>query len=72
MPPYKGAFSPEGLLAQQPGLSYFNGKSVNGVWQLVVRGTRSDRFGMLHNWAMLVTPQEQMLGEAATAPVAEE
>ena len=72
LPPYKGAFSPEGLLAQQPGLSYFNGKSVNGVWQLVVRGTRSDRFGMLHNWALLVTPQEQMLQVAAPAPVAED
>ena len=71
LPPYKGAFSPEGLLQQQPGLSYFNGKNVQGVWQLVVRGTRSERFGMLHNWALFVKPQEQMLEAAAPAPIAE-
>ena len=38
-----------------------SGKSVKGVWQLVVRATRSDRFGMLHSWALLVKPQEAVL-----------
>jgi subtilisin-like proprotein convertase family protein/Ca2+-binding EF-hand superfamily protein len=48
--PFKDSFLPEGLLKRQPGLSEFNGKSANGVWQLIIRGSRSDRFGMLHSW----------------------
>lgn len=48
--PFKGSFLPEGLLKREPGLSVFNGASAKGVWQLVVRGSRSDRFGMLHSW----------------------
>ncbi|NQV27862.1 MAG: proprotein convertase P-domain-containing protein, partial [Rhodopirellula sp.] len=51
-PPYKGTFLPEGLLNREPGLSVFNGKSAKGIWQLVIRGTRSDRFGMLHSWSL--------------------
>ena len=48
--PFKDSFLPEGLLKRQPGLSVFNGKSAKGVWQLIIRGSRSDRFGMLHSW----------------------
>lgn len=48
--PFKDSFLPEGLLKRQPGLSDFNGKSAKGVWQLIIRGSRSDRFGMLHSW----------------------
>jgi len=48
--PFKDSFLPEGLLKREPGLSVFNGKSAKGVWQLVIRGSRSDRFGMLHSW----------------------
>lgn len=48
--PFKDSFLPEGLLKRQPGLSEFNGKSAKGVWQLIIRGSRSDRFGMLHSW----------------------
>lgn len=65
--PFRGAYIPEGLLNKQPGLSHFNGKSVAGVWQLVVRGTRSDRFGMLHGWSLIVKPQGD--GLAAAPPV---
>jgi len=57
-PPFEGTYLPEGVQRGQPGLSYFNGKSVKGVWQLVIRGTRSDRFGMLHNWSLQVQPEE--------------
>lgn len=56
--PFKGSFIPEGLLKKEPGLNSFNGKTVKGVWQLVVRGTRSDRFGMLHSWGISVKPIE--------------
>jgi subtilisin-like proprotein convertase family protein len=67
-PPFKGTFRPEALDKRQPSLSNFNGKNVNGVWQLVVRGTRSDRFGMLHGWNLIVKPLDTMLGSAAEAP----
>ncbi len=67
-PPFKGTFQPEALGKRQPGLSSFNGKSVKGVWQLVVRGTRSERFGMLHSWGLTVTPREGNLDTVATAP----
>ncbi|MCC9642414.1 proprotein convertase P-domain-containing protein [Rhodopirellula sp. JC740] len=55
-PPFDGTFIPEGRLKNQPSLSAFNGKSVQGVWQLVVAGTRSDRFGLLHSWSLDITP----------------
>ena len=61
-PPFQGTFMPEGLLNHQPGLSSFNGTSIRGVWQLVLRCSRSDRFGMLHKWSLMVTPQDEILG----------
>lgn len=57
-PPFEGSFIPEGLLKRQPGLSAYNGKSIQGIWQLVIRGTRSDRFGMLHSWSLQARPIE--------------
>ena len=62
-PPFKGTFLPEAAIKREPSLSHFTGKSVTGVWQLVVRGTRSERFGMLHNWSLLIRPEEQMPGQ---------
>ena len=60
--PFDGTFMPEALLKRQPSLSSFNGKNINGVWQLVIRGTRSERFGMLHEWRLIVRPQEETIG----------
>lgn len=57
-PPFEGEFLPEGILKRQPGLSSFNGKSIQGTWQLSLRGTRSDRFGILHGWNLQVRPLE--------------
>jgi subtilisin-like proprotein convertase family protein/Ca2+-binding EF-hand superfamily protein len=59
-PPFKGKFRSKGPERNQPGLNAFNDKSVKGVWQLVVRGTRSDRFGMLHSWSLNVTPKDDI------------
>lgn len=56
--PFEGSYIPEGLLKQQPGLSEYNNKSIQGVWQLVIRGTRSERFGMLHSWSLQARPIE--------------
>ena len=57
-PPFEGSYIPEGLVKHQPGLSVYNGKSIQGVWQLVIRGTRSERFGMLHSWSLQARPVE--------------
>lgn len=67
-PPYTGTFQPEGLSKKQPGLDQFRGKSALGVWQLVVRGTRSDRFGLLHNWALVFRPLESMGTDSNVTP----
>lgn len=66
--PFRGTFMPEAQAKGQPSLSLFNGKSIQGVWQLVIRGTRSDRFGMLHRWSLLVRPLDSMLDQPAEAP----
>lgn len=58
-PPFEGSFLPEAVLNRQPGLNQFQGMNLKGVWQLIIRGTRSDRFGMLHRWSLLVEPQER-------------
>jgi subtilisin-like proprotein convertase family protein len=63
-PPFQGSFIPEAALKRQPSLSSFNGKSVKGVWQLVVRGSRSERWGMLHSWELIVTPVDDMMDAA--------
>ena len=57
-PPFRGSYMPEGKERGQRGLSYFNGKSVKGVWRLEVRATRSERFGILHDWGLFAKPQK--------------
>jgi Ca2+-binding EF-hand superfamily protein/subtilisin-like proprotein convertase family protein len=57
--PFEGSYQPEGLSRGGPGLSKFNGKNAKGVWQLAIRGTRSDRFGMLHEWSLVIQPEER-------------
>lgn len=70
-PPFKGTFQPEALLKKQPSLSAFNGQSVKGVWQLVIRCSRSERFGMLHSWGLIVTPQTDLVAGTAPAPASD-
>ena len=67
----QGSHKPEATDKRQPSLSAFNGKSVKGVWQLIVRNTRSDRFGVLHNWALYVKRQEPKPAETSTPPAKE-
>ncbi|MCO8124235.1 proprotein convertase P-domain-containing protein [Stieleria sp. TO1_6] len=70
-PPFEGSYQPEGLVKHGPGLAVFNGKSIQGVWQLTIRCSESDRFGMLHRWAILARPDEETLldlPEPETAP----
>jgi len=69
--PFTGAFLPEGRLKKQPGLSAFTGRNVKGVWQLVIRGTRSERFGMLHTWGLDIKPQDADPGKLGIATAIE-
>ncbi|MFN3189503.1 MAG: proprotein convertase P-domain-containing protein [Aureliella sp.] len=70
-PPFEGKFLPEGLVKRQPGLGHWTGKNAKGVWQLVIRGTRSERFGMLHDWKLMFQAQEDSIGERFAAMQAE-
>ncbi len=54
--PFAGSFQPGALAKRQPGLSSFKGKSLKGLWQLMIRSSRSDRAGVLHEWSLLVEP----------------
>ncbi len=56
--PFTGTFQTMALMKRQPSLSSFVGKNAKGVWQLVVRGTRSERFGMLHDWSLNMKSRE--------------
>jgi subtilisin-like proprotein convertase family protein len=60
-PPFEGRYLPGAAIKKQPSLSYFNGKSIKGVWQLVIRSSRSDRFGMLHSWGLIVKPDDEIV-----------
>lgn len=71
-PPFDGSFQPEALVKRKPGLAAFNGQAIKGVWQLTLRGSRSERFGMLHNWALIVTPDEESLFEKPSDETSEE
>lgn len=57
-PPFRGRYLTHGVAKRQPGLSTFNGTNIQGVWQLVIRGTRNNRFGMLHSWSLIAQPVE--------------
>lgn len=56
--PYQGKYQTESILKKQPGLATFNDKSIRGTWQLIIRGSRSERYGLLHEWKLLATPAE--------------
>lgn len=62
-PPFEGSFQPEAMVKRQPSLSHFTGMNARGVWQLVIRGSRSDRFGMLHSWSLQIRPEEKLPGQ---------
>ena len=64
--PFTGSFQPGAVIKKQPSLSHFNGKTIKGVWQLTIRGQRSDRFGMLNGWALIAQPE----GQVTQRPVA--
>ncbi len=63
--PFRDSFLPEAALKQQPSLSQFTGQSAQGVWQLSIVGTRSERYGMLHNWSLNIRPTERAAAEFA-------
>lgn len=68
--PFNGSFQPGGLAKRQPGLASLNGKNVQGVWQLMIRCSRSERAGVLHDWALIVSPDRTAVDQMLDAPVA--
>ena len=73
--PFDGRYLTEALLKRQPSLGHYVGKNARGSWQLMIRGARSDRFGMLHSWGLITRPQEGIDGPPSfakqTAPAAD-
>ncbi|QDV25172.1 proprotein convertase P-domain-containing protein [Aureliella helgolandensis] len=61
--PFHGTYQPQAIEKRQPGLSQFEGQELQGVWQLMIGAERSDRFGMLHNWSLIVTPAKESSDE---------
>lgn len=57
MPPFKGSYRPGALTKGQTSLSHYKNKSLRGVWQLIVKAERSDKYGVLHRWALIGKPQ---------------
>lgn len=60
-PPFHGHFRPEALDRRQPGLNFYRGKNLKGTWQLMIRGSRSERSGILHGWSLLVQPDQEAI-----------
>ncbi len=71
-PPYQGSFLTEAASKRQPSLSHYTGKNARGIWQLTIRSTRSERFGLLHNWSLIIRPEEQMPGQPVVGQETEE
>ncbi|TWU01214.1 proprotein convertase P-domain-containing protein [Stieleria varia] len=61
--PYQGSFQPESVLYKRPSLSAMKGKNAQGTWQLIIRGSRNDRIGMLHDWKLMIAPSDEPLNE---------
>lgn len=70
-PPYQGRFQPSALVKREKSLSAFNGKSIKGVWQLMVRSSRSERSGILHGWSLILTPDRDTVDRLPTAIASE-
>lgn len=64
-PPFAGSFQPGALAKRQSGLSSYKGKSLKGLWQLMIRSSRSDRSGVLHEWSLLVKPDQESVDRLA-------
>lgn len=62
--PFRGSFQPESIAKKESGLDRYKEKSLKGVWQLMIRASRSERPGLLHSWSLIVEPA----GKEADAP----
>jgi subtilisin-like proprotein convertase family protein len=67
-PPFRGSFQPSAVIKRQPSLSSFKGKNLQGVWQLMIRSSRSDRSGVLHDWALIVKPDQASIDTMLDKP----
>ncbi|MCA9193730.1 MAG: proprotein convertase P-domain-containing protein [Planctomycetales bacterium] len=63
--PFEGTFQPLAIEKGQPGFKQYQGQRSHGVWKLIIDSTRSDRFGLLHSWSVIITPDDN---EAPRSP----
>jgi len=68
-PPFRGSFRPEALDRRKPGLNQFRGKNLKGIWQLMIRASRSDRTGILHGWSLEVSPSQESVDNLASEEI---
>ena len=61
--PFRGSFQPESMAKKEPGLNRYKGKNLKGVWQLMIRASRSERPGLLHGWSLVAEPDAEKPGE---------
>lgn len=54
--PFRDRYQPSAVERKQTSLSHYRGQSIRGVWTLIIESQRSDRFGILHQWSLVVTP----------------
>lgn len=66
-PPFEGNFQPEAMERRGQSLNRYRGKNLQGTWQLMVRGSRSERAGILHGWSLIVQPNREAVDELGGA-----
>ncbi len=66
-PPFEGSFQPEAIERRGQSLNRYRGKNLKGTWQLMIRGSRSERAGILHGWSLIVQPNREAVDELGGA-----
>jgi subtilisin-like proprotein convertase family protein len=57
-PPFAGRYQPEAVIKERPSLRQFNGRSMAGIWTLLIEAN-SDRPGALHGWSLIFKTAEE-------------
>ncbi len=65
--PFRGNYQPGAIAKRQKGLSSYNGQTLKGLWQLMIRSSRSDRSGVLHDWSLIVEPSQDSVDRLQNA-----
>lgn len=59
-PPFTGKFAPDGAAdKEKTSLADYYGERSRGVWRLFIRASRSNRAGLLNQWAVVMVPRQE-------------